>query len=212
MSIRPKIRTKETDKQKHREFSKSEEEKLSSTLAKYSTDVSSFEGLTAQIERNIRSRETTSLDSLNGKIAKLREKLDERRSRLKDIEPELERVSRSINDQERHKKLLQENIGLFQARQRISDLQKEISRYQEDLEQVEGYASCDEDFSKATARKRSLEETKARHEGRRGGFIDQIRTLKVRITSVGIVRKFRLSLTCVSLPAKIEDTGVQANR
>lgn len=180
-SLRPKLRAKELEKQKQREHAKEEEERISENVSKFSNERLSLESVHNDIEQLARDQEDSNLDSLNAKLEKLQAKKAEKEQRITDLEPELERVVRSINDQESHRKLIQGNIDLIQMRQRRKELEKQMEGLREDLEQIEGREVATQEFKAATNRKEEVVDAKARLEGRRGGFVEQIHALKVSL-------------------------------
>ena len=95
------------------------------------------------------------------------------------IEPELDRLNKAIDDHERHKKLIQENLDLLEAGERIKDIKKDLDRLKEDMGQVEGSDTYHQALNQCQTRLSELVENRARYEGRRGGIVEQIRTLKV---------------------------------
>lgn len=122
--------------------------------------------------------------ALSEKLSKLNRKKEEREENIVALEPELQKAIRSINDQDTQRKLIQGSIEVMNLRQRLQDLKKEMSGVREDLEQIEGHAVAAKEFNTATERKEQFLDQKARLEGRRGGFVDQIRTLKVSTLAI----------------------------
>jgi len=180
-ALRPKLRAKETERQRQREHAKEEEEGISDNVSKFSSERLSLEGTHSGIERAAREQDVSNLDSLNANLDKLQGKKKEKEQRIKELEPELERVIRSINDQESHRKLIQGNIELIQMRQRKKELKKAMDSLNEDLAQIPGCDVAAKEFKAAKNRKDELGDAKARLEGRRGGFVEQIHTLKRKL-------------------------------
>lgn len=180
LALSPKIRAKETDRKRQREHAKSEEERHSALLSKFRSDVGAFESLTKQIESFAKNKDKEGVAAIEEQIVKLRETIQETEARTKKLAQLLDKLKQEGQDQQRRKKLIEENISLFQGQQRIAEIEKDLKEHQEELEAVEGHDTCQELYDEATAKKRHLEARKARLEGRRGGFIDQIRGLKVR--------------------------------
>lgn len=166
-ALRPKVRAKEQEKQKQREHAKEEEERLSKNTTGFSVEVSGLDTLQENIQRFADNLEENNLDALNEKLAKLDDKKKEKESGVKAIEPELERVIRSINDQESHRKLIQGNIDLIQVRARMKELKKEIDGLKEDLEKIDGHDVAIQEYEAAKETKSQVLDSKARLEGRR---------------------------------------------
>jgi chromosome segregation ATPase len=117
---------------------------------------------------------------LNDKLSKLEKKKKEKEEKIEALGPEVQKLIQSINDQESHRKLIQGSIEVIQIQQRLKDLRKEMSGLKEDLEQIEGHDVATREFNSAMESKEQMLDKKARLEGRRGGFVEQIHTLKVR--------------------------------
>ena len=63
----------------------------------------------------------------------------------------------------------------------VSILEGEVSQLEKDLDKIEGSETCARDYERGSERRREVLDIKAHHEGRRGGIVDQIRSLKVSI-------------------------------
>lgn len=163
-----------------RNASKDEEDRLSDIDKRFSNDVSNLRQLTAQIESYVDSNRGNDLDRIKEKISNLAQRTHEKEAELAEIEPKLDQLNKAIDDQLRHKKLIQENIDALAAGETIKDLKKDLSRLKEDIGQVEGSDTYVQILNQCQTRLSELLESKARHEGRRGGIVDQIRLLKVR--------------------------------
>jgi chromosome segregation ATPase len=179
-SLKAKVRTKDSEKGRLRNASKDEEDRLSEIDKRFSNDVSNLRQLTTQIESYVDSNKGHDLDRIKEKISNLAQRTKEKEAELAKIEPELDQLNKEIDDQLRHKKLIQENIDALAAGEKIKDLTKDLGRLEEDIGQVEGIDTYAQALSQCQARLSELVEIKARHEGRRGGIVDQIRLLKVR--------------------------------
>jgi chromosome segregation ATPase len=182
LKLKPSIKKKEGEKQKHRELAKEEEENLNRMLNKFNNEVSSLKALNSEIDLSAkRFVDNRNIEELDENINKLRVRVAEKRSQIEMLEPELENLTRRIGDQERHRKLIQENISLIEASHRIDDLSKDIERLKKEKEKILGHATAALELDEATAIIVDLRDKRARKEGRRSGFAEQIRSLKVRL-------------------------------
>jgi predicted RNase H-like nuclease (RuvC/YqgF family) len=163
-----------------RNASKDEEDRLSDIDKRFSNDFSNLRQLTVQIESYVDSNRGKDLDRIKEKISNLAQRTYEKEAELAEIEPKLDQLNKAIDDQLRHKKLIQENIDALAAGEKIKDLKKDLSRLKEDIGQVDGSDTYVQGLNQCQTRLSELLESKARHEGRRGGIVDQIRLLKVR--------------------------------
>lgn len=179
--LRPKQRTKESEKQKQREHASEEEERLSGNISSFTGEVTSLKNLQHEIEKCKEALDESNMDTIDDKLKKLEEKKKEKEGSINELQPEIERVIRKINDQESQKKVIQGNIDLYHARQNLQELEKEVKGLQEELKQIEGYDKAIKEWEVAHSKKIELDEEKLRLEGRREGFREQMMLIKVRI-------------------------------
>lgn len=178
-ALRPKLRAKESEKSKQRQHAKDEEERLAEQVSSFVGEVASIVSVEADIKRTAQNLQDSNLDTLIDKLSELEQKKEEINEKISALESELQKAIRSTNDQERQRKLIQGSIEVMQLRQKLKDLKREMTALKEDLEQIEGHDVATKEFNAATELKEQLLDQKARLEGRRGGFVDQIHTLKV---------------------------------
>ena len=180
LKLKPSIKKKEIEKLRHRELAKEEEVRLSSTLNKFKNDISALLTLNSDINQSTRRLvDNISSDVLYEKIGKVKGIVSEKCAQIQELETELESLTRSIADQERHRKIIKENISLIEARHQIEKLRKEIDLVQKKKQKIYGHDTAAQELNEATAQISVLLEKKARKEGRRGGFVEEIRFLKV---------------------------------
>jgi chromosome segregation ATPase len=167
------------EKAKQRQHAKDEEERLAEQVNSFVGEVALIINIEADIKRAAQNLQDSNLDMLVGKLAELEQKKEEINDKISELDSQVQKAIRSINDQERQRKLIQGSIEVIQLRQKLKDLKREMIALKEDLEQIEGHDVAAKEFNTATERKEELLDQKARLEGRRGGFVDQIHTLKV---------------------------------
>lgn len=164
-----------------RASTKDEEDRLANIVSKFDYDVSALREMTKQIDAYVESAKSGDLDEIEKKISSLEQRKKSKEANLAEIEPELDQVKRAIADQERHRKLIQENLELLGAEDRIKELKRSISSLEEDMAQVEGSDTCVANLQSCQERLATLVEKKANLNGRRSGYVDQVRTLQVRL-------------------------------
>lgn len=181
--LKQKVRTKEKEKERMRNEATAEETRLSDILNKFVGEMNEIRRLNAQINEYTASDKPGELDKLKEQLEALADRSKEKMQAFKDLQPELDRITKNIEDQSRQKKIIEANIELIDASKRVGDLEKTIAALKEDIVQVEGQDTCEEEQRAAQRRKDELLSNKARHEGRRLGYVDQIRTLKRKLKS-----------------------------
>jgi DNA repair protein RAD50 len=156
-----------------------EEEKLNGTLNSFVGAVNDLKEVTRQIDEYNDSSNEDDLNQVSRKEEELVEKAKDKQSQIETLQPALDRLAKAVDDQERHKKNLKENIDLILSRQRIDALEIEIEKLDEAASSVEGHDTCYDDLESLTSRKQKTMSSIARLEGRRGEILESIRSLKV---------------------------------
>jgi DNA repair protein RAD50 len=171
-----------------RAFNNEEEERLSSTVNSFIAVVKDIRGVMKQIDKYVVSSNEDELGNVVRKSEELVEKEKQKQSQLEQMQPELDSIVKAVDDQQRHKKNLKENIELIASGQRIEELQKEITKLEYDATNVEGRDTCYDDMEGLGKRKQEIMNAVARLEGRRGEILESIRSLKV--SSKGLKYEF----------------------
>jgi len=156
-----------------------ETETARNTLSSFSSDVIKIRDLTRLIEDYAESNETKDVERARTKKAKLEDQIKEKRKELKASQPELEELRKALEDQERHKKTINDNLDLVRSQQQWENLDKEIARLIEEKAKVTGAEHAEAEYGRISEQKQQRNAQKDRLEGRRGEMLEQIRTLKV---------------------------------
>ena len=114
---------------------------------------------------------------------KISEQIEERKEDLKSLEPKLEELRTTVNDKERHKKQLKENISILESRKRVEELNREIERLKDDRGSIEGGDTAHEEVEKAEAEKQKLMVEQANIEGRWREIMDNVRSLSRKLAT-----------------------------
>ena len=135
--------------------------------------------MTTEVESYANSNKEQELDRINEKLSSLEQRMNLKKEELAVIAPELKAITKKIDDQELQKKVIKGNLELTQTRGNIEELEKAIGQMEKDMRAVEGYDTYAQNLESGQAKLSKLHEMRAHHEGRRGGLIEQIRSLKV---------------------------------
>jgi DNA repair protein RAD50 len=87
-----------------------------------------------------------------------------------------------VDDHDRERKNLEENIQLIKATENIEGLRKDITELEKELSRVEGRETLDDDEEQLANRKNHLIAEMARQDGRKGEIIETIRGLKRKLS------------------------------
>jgi predicted nucleic acid-binding Zn-ribbon protein len=83
--------------------------------------------LTMQIESYVDSYKRNYLSWIKEKLSSLVQWTNEKETELIEIVPQLDQLNKAIDDLLRRKKLIQENIDVLDAGEKIKDLKKDLS-------------------------------------------------------------------------------------
>lgn len=162
-----------------RSLANEEEHDLLSVLSVFDSDVKSLHNLAKQIDAYLNSDKPQELEQITSKVVKVLDRIEARKRELLQLEPSLEAVKRAVEDQERHKKLLKQNIDILEAGERMKVLEKEIEDLEDKRAEIEGYSTVYKEYTTAKQRKEELQQKKANYDGRFASLVEQIRALKV---------------------------------
>jgi DNA repair protein RAD50 len=177
--LKTKIRTKELDKQRLRSVGNEEERILQTQVSQFDNDVKYLRDLVQQIDAYLESSKSDELQQLSATITKLLDRIENRKQRVAELQPELESARNAVLDQERHKKNLKQNIEILESKIRMNELEKEISRLQQERNNIEGHETAYANYSAVKSSKEKMQEDKARLDGRFSEIAESIRSLKV---------------------------------
>jgi DNA repair protein RAD50 len=124
-----------------------------------------------------------SLERIDAQLAKHREKIAAEKEALEELMPNLDVVAKAVDDQARHKKLLQDNLELIETLEEIEGLEEAIDALKKAKSEVEGYDTAPELLQKAAETVSKNEANIARLEGRRAEIIEQVRGLNRKLQS-----------------------------
>lgn len=172
-------KSKETEISRLKALASEDEERLRSTKESFIGALKELKAIGRQIEEYQSSTAEDELANVERKKAEFAAKTKEKNSQLKALQPQLDRILKAVEDQERHKKNLKENIELINSTQLIEELKKEIAKLEEKAATVEGHETVYDDIESLRARKEEILKAAARLEGRRAEILESVRSIKV---------------------------------
>ena len=175
------MRKKEEEKKTMRKLSLEEEGRASDTFNSFVAAVKGLKELAIQIDEYQDSSNEAELNEISEVQEGIAKKVQGEHRQIESLQPDLDRLAKAVEDQERHKKDLRENLEIIVSRQRIDELKKQISELEETASNVEGHATCYDDLQRIASRNQTRLSSMARLDGRRGEIIESIRGLKVRL-------------------------------
>jgi predicted nucleic acid-binding Zn-ribbon protein len=175
------MRKKEYEKTRMRSLASEEGQGLQSTLSAFDSDVKSLQSLVKQIDAYLDSSKPQELEQISSKVAMIVDRMEARKGELLQLEPTLDAVKRSVDDQERHKKLLKQNIDILEAGERMKVLETEVEELEDKRAGIEGHSTVSKEYVAAKQLKEELLQKKANYDGRFASYVEQIRALKVSL-------------------------------
>jgi chromosome segregation ATPase len=157
-----------------------EEEVHQTTLNAFKSEVDNLQQLTQQITSFTSSDKIKELEQISSKVAKIIDQAQERKNELSNIVPKMEALQRAVDDQERHKKMLSQNIDILESTERMETLETEILELTSQLDKIDGSATVSNEYKNAKNEKELLQQKKSNYEGRHSSHMDQYYALKVK--------------------------------
>jgi DNA repair exonuclease SbcCD ATPase subunit len=177
--LKQRQKSKETEKNRLKALASEDEERLRSTKEAFTAALKELKDIGQRIEEFQSSTTEDELAGVERKKAEFAKKRSEKNSHLRALGPELDRVSKAVDDQNRHKKNLSGNIALINKTQLVEKLKKEISKMEQKKANVEGHETVEDDCEVLNKRKEEILKATARLEGKRGEILENVRSVKV---------------------------------
>jgi hypothetical protein len=175
-----KKKKKEGERDQTRSYAAQEEESLQTTLSVFKSDVESLQNLNSQIDAFLSSGKLQDLEQTSSKVVVILSQIEAKKNELQQIEPKVHSLARAVDDQERHKKLLMQNIDILEADERRKVLEKEIKELKAERDKIVGGSTASEEYITLKAEKEKLLQKKSNYEGRFSSHVEQIHAIKVR--------------------------------
>lgn len=178
-TLNSKKREKQSDRDRFRKLTNDELQGRRDKLRKFDNDVSSLRQIQTEIDAYEESNKEEDLQRINEKIASLAQRLEAKNKELVSIKPKLNAINETINDQESQKKLIENNIKLIGMQEDIAQLKEDVAQLTADASKVKGHDTYEKALTDLQEELDELKQQRSHHEGRRTGFCEQIKSLKV---------------------------------
>ncbi len=134
------------------------------------------------IEGYERSNSGDEAKRLESKKEALTQNQEEKSKEIAAMAPDLDRLTKMVDDQERQRKNLKDNIKVIHSLQDMKRFEKELAEIEEENEYVHDREDLEEDQERLQKRNEELIDSKGRLEGKRGVIVDAIRGLKRKLS------------------------------
>lgn len=149
-------------------------------LHSFSNDLRDLKSVSREIEAFEVSSSSEELASLESRRQKLIDSRSRKSSEYNELKPKLDTLKKTLDDQERHQRMLDDNISILRSMDRVKELSSEI---EELLSQRDEVGSRDhlEQYNSFVDKRELLKQEKARTDGKFSSHVEQIRAIKVRM-------------------------------
>lgn len=171
------------EKERCRSAREREEKERQTAVFDFQAEAKDLRRLTSVIESFEASDKLLRLEEHAGKVSEVLEKIKDKKKEKAELAPKLAEATASVENQERQKKLLRDNIDLINEEEKVKKIDEELERLQEEMGKVEGADEAIEKLGKAEASKQKRLGEKARIEGRWMEVVEKIRSLKRKLAS-----------------------------
>lgn len=152
---------------------------LEKSLQDFRADKRALETLDSDIREFEESSQLDDLNQMSSKMESIKEKAGAAKNELEALQPGLVEIQKAVDDRERHKRQLQQNVDILVAESRISALNLEIDQLQKEKDSIDGAQSAEDEHKALRTQKDGLLQKKARSDGMFSSHMEQIRALKV---------------------------------
>lgn len=194
--IEQKEKKKKAELDRTRELFSGEQESLSAKLSSFRADHGELVKLSNDIENFENSKKPTELENMEATRTKILDDRKKKKEEYDELKPHLDSLTKAVDDQERYKKMLEDNISILHSAARIQELSKEINVLEGQRDGIGGPDDLEKHDALVTERDTLLQK-KARTDGLFSSHMDNIRALKVRPWSL-FVGPAKLTLAFLS--------------
>ena len=180
--LNQRIEAKESQKNRARKLAEEEEKRITSTLSEFNNDVSSLQNIVDAIDEYVKSNSGDEVERLESKKEDLVKMHASKNKEIETMMPDLNRLTKIVDDQEQQRKNLEDNIKVIHSKQKMKELEKELADIEEESENVDARDGLEEDQERLRKRNDELIARKARLEGKRGVIVETVRGLKRKLS------------------------------
>lgn len=166
-----------------RKHSEDQEDEIRKTTEKLKMFENEVRELQRQIEDFDNRNDADTLERIRRQSENFKSQRKEKEVNISKIQPHLEQLKKALDDQERHKRNLKENLNLLDLQSQIRDIKRELKSLKESAGKIRGRDTAKEDIQNLQRRKTKLGKQNARLEGRRGEIHENIRSMKVFVNA-----------------------------
>ena len=117
--LNQRIEAKESQKNRARKLAEEEEKRITSTLSEFNNDVSSLQNIVDAIDEYVKSNSGDEVQRLESKKEDLVKMHASKNKEIETMMPDLNRLTKIVDDQEQQRKNLEDNIKVIHSKQKM---------------------------------------------------------------------------------------------
>lgn len=182
-SLQQKIKAKEAEKSRLYSHSNDEEIKLNETLNLFLSDSKHLRDLHKKIEEFDCSNKVDTLEQIAADVTRVAEEVKEKQDQYASTKAKLDSATKIVDDQERQRKLLNDNIDLHTSEGELADLEEQIQELEKEEASVAGASTAQALLDKAQERMAHSKNEASNLAGSHRAIRDQVKGLERKLAS-----------------------------
>eukprot|EP00970_Alexandrium_tamarense_P014915 scaffold4488_cov185-Alexandrium_tamarense.AAC.19 len=178
--IRTHLLQKESDRDRMRTANGYEESKLGEELRGFEKDISRLAEITDKIDFYDNSNKEREILDVETSLNENADAIKDEEAKLVSMKPEIEQLKKQVDDSERQKQKIQNNIDVLKLQKEVNDMEEEIGKLEDDAKDMGGEDAA-RILNEANTIHRESQEMKAVAEGKRQMLAEQRRALKRKL-------------------------------
>jgi DNA repair protein RAD50 len=178
-----RIDAKTREKDRTRSLKDSEVSSRQNALLEFQGDARELHRLTKAVDEFSGSTKPQESERIADQMSMVLAQIKKKGEEVEALGPELESARTAVQDQERHKKMLRENIDVMESEVAINEYAAREQQLQAKLASVEGGETASDELQSATKAKEKRVAEKNRLEGRWLEVVEKIRAVKRKLSA-----------------------------
>lgn len=178
--IRTQLLQRQSDRNRMRDANAQEDGMLSDQLKDFERDMDKLKEINEKIDQYTRSNKDNEIKQVDQKLLDNAQEICSGEENITAMKPELENLKKQVEDGERQKKTVQDNLGLFKLEKKVVLLQDEIKKLEDEVGAM-GEDTAQEQHNVARANIQQHQSKIERYNGRMQGLNEQKRNLRKKL-------------------------------
>ncbi|KAL7429484.1 hypothetical protein ACHAXM_001722 [Skeletonema potamos] len=178
--IRKSVHAKESDQIRMRNSNSHEANALQEEMKHFDKDYEKLREINERVDFFVKSKKNEEIAEVERKILHNSESIRSEEARLTAMKPEIERLKKEVEDSDRQKGIINQNLDLFKHRRKVKKLEEEINQLEMEHKAMGGNDATRKAKSAQQAIA-DLKEKMATQRGKRQGLAEQRRALRRKL-------------------------------